>query len=234
MKRFMLVVLLISFCSASANSYQYRNEFKGMNKILLVADLDLSDFPTAPLEELQKYTLNILHKNLQENLPKDTEFFRQEYPDHDDVDTMISVDLLVGEYDENTYYGDVVLEVRRLVYLAEVETDLPFWSVVYSNRYIIRGSIDSLEEQLEETVEPMVLRLIEDYNEAQDDLFDYHFDLDNLLLQEAFRSHSGDLHACLKRLPSISEGNLFLSTFKNGDRLYKKSLFLQFTNQFLA
>lgn len=183
MKKLACLILFLILCLPSY-AYRYRNELKGMEKILLVVDLDLDDFPTAPVENLERYTLNILHKNLLENLPAGTTFFRQDYPEDDDVDTMISVDLLIGDDDNGGYYGDVVLEVRRLVFLAEVETVLPFWSVVYNNRYIIRGNIDSIKKQLRSTVEPMVLQLIDDYQEAVTDYEDNPISLESLLMQE--------------------------------------------------
>ena len=186
MKKIIIFALLtLLSTSAFAGDYLYTNELKGMSKILLVADLELDDFPEAPVSELERYTLNILHKNLQENLPEGTTFYRQDYPENDDVDTMISIDLLIGPNEEDTYYGDVVLEVRRLVFLAEVETELPFWSVVYNRRYIIKGSIASLKEQLRDTVEPMILDFIEDYNVALSPEEDYLSELEQLLFLQA-------------------------------------------------
>lgn len=182
---FIISLLFLLGFSASA-SYIYDNEFMGMENILLTVDLDMDDFPDLPLTELQNYALSILRYHLREALPANTTFYLQDFPESGSVDTIISVDLLIGDNgDEDLYYGDVLLKVYRIVKLAKIETD-SFWSVVYDTRYIIRGHTSKLKEQIKDTVEPMVLELVDLYKEAHEP-FQYPYELEYFPLFEAHR-----------------------------------------------
>ena len=172
MRRFIFgFLLLLASLSASASDYVYRNELKDMKAILLTADFDTSDFPDAPVDELKSSALSILHSSLQETLPEDTVIYLNSASESEPVDTIISVVLLIGEEDEASYYGDVMLKVYRTVQLADIETE-PFWSIVYDGRYIIQGSVEQLPQQIQDTVEPLATELMELYRESIDSFVD--------------------------------------------------------------
>ena len=161
----MVCLLCLALAAAAAvNASTFEKEFRNLNSLTIGVDIDV---PTewGDNDELADYLTEVVYASLAAKIPS----YFQIYKNGVKSDGLFYISVLADNLDEETYYGNIHLELDRQTHIIGVGGNEEVLAAVYLDNYIMWGGIN-LEDHLRRLTEELVSGFVESLLEARPDL----------------------------------------------------------------
>ena len=161
----MVCLLCLALAAAAAvNASTFEKEFRNLNSLTIGVDIDV---PTewGDNDELADYLTEVVYASLTAKIPS----YFQIYKNGVKSDGLFYISVLADNLDEETYYGNIHLELDRQTHIIGVGGSEEVLAAVYLDNYIMWGGIN-LEDHLRRLTEELVSGFVERLLEARSDL----------------------------------------------------------------